>query len=268
MWSFSDLIKNFFTHKDFLPPADKLPGTMFTPLHFAFAALLISVIAVAVVLVRRVGKRRLKVTFTVLWAILLVLEITKILWESLSGREIGFEYGGLLPLYPCSIFMYAMPLAIWGKGIVRRAGCGYVCTLGLIGGAINFIYPATVLGNYSCISFAGFHTFIYHGVMVFTAATMLASGYHRYTGVTRAYELLIPSMPAMAVSIVANTVNFSLGTDYMFFRCTSFIFAPIGEALGFGSVPLMYLAYLLIHAIFYVPSYISNRVKSAKGVRF
>ena len=34
MWSFTDLICNFFTHKDFLPPADQLPGTLFTPLHF------------------------------------------------------------------------------------------------------------------------------------------------------------------------------------------------------------------------------------------
>ena len=29
--TFSDLIKNFFTHKDFLPSADKIPGTLFTP---------------------------------------------------------------------------------------------------------------------------------------------------------------------------------------------------------------------------------------------
>ena len=39
MWTLSDLLKNFFTHKDFLPSADQIPGTMFTPLHFIFSAI-------------------------------------------------------------------------------------------------------------------------------------------------------------------------------------------------------------------------------------
>ena len=33
--TFFDLVKNFFTHKDFLPAANRLPGTLLTPLHFA-----------------------------------------------------------------------------------------------------------------------------------------------------------------------------------------------------------------------------------------
>lgn len=259
MWTLADLIKNFFTHKDFLPSADKMPGTMFTPLHFAFSAVLIALIAVLVFLLRRMGERKLKIMFTVLWAFLVVAETVKIVWESTAGSTVRFEWGGLLPLYPCSIYMYAMPIAIWGKGVLRRAGCGYVCTLGLIGGAINFVYPANVLVNYSCISFAGLHTFVYHGVMVFTAAIMLASGYHSYKGVTRLHELVTPAIPALAVSIPANIVNFTIGSDYMFFRCTSFIFAPIGNALGAFAVLVVYIAYLIVHAMFYLPSYIANK---------
>ncbi len=261
MYSFVDLIKNFFTHKDFLPSADKLPGTMFTPLHIVFAIICFAVVIALSLFVSKKSERTIRCIFTVVWAALVVLEVTKIVWESCSGASVHFEAGGVLPLYPCSIFMYAMPLVIWGRGVLRRAGCGYVCTLGLIGGLINFVYPATILGNYSCISFSGFHTFLYHGALVFCALVLLLSGYHSFKGVTRVSELFIPALPFFAVSIVANAVNFSpIGSDYMFFRLTSFIFAPIGAALPTAlCVIIVYVAYFTIHAMFYLPSFIANR---------
>ncbi len=262
--NFLDLLKNFFTHKDFLPSADQIPGTMFTPLHFIFAAIVAIGIAALVYHFRKADEGKLKIIFTVIWATLVVLEVTKIVWESVSGRDVRFEYAGVLPLYPCSIFMYAMPFAIWGKGLVKKSACGYVCTLGLLGGSINFVYPATILGNYSCISFAGFHTFTYHGAMVFTAALMFVTKYHSFRNVTKWYELLLPAIPFLCVSIVANIVNFTLDADYCFLRMRSFIFAPLGEALGLWAVPVMYVAYLMIHAVCYLPSFISNTVKKNK----
>ncbi len=268
MWTFKDLIKNFFTHKDFLPSADKIPGTMFTPLHFVFSALSIAAVIILAFYVKKKGEKTIKTVFICLWATIVVYEFAKIFWESFSGSSIRFEAGGILPLYPCSVFMYAMPLAIWGKGILRAAGCGYVCTLGLVGGTVNFVYPATILGNYSCISFAGFHTFIYHGALVFTALVMLLSGYHRFSGITKWQQLLIPALPFLAISIVANAVNFSpINSDYMFFKLESFIFAPIGAALPtVVCVIIVYVAYIFIHAMFYLPSYISNikRIKAQK----
>lgn len=260
MWTFLDLIKNFFTHKDFLPPADKLPGTMFTPLHIVFAIISVALVVTLGLYVSRKSEKTIRRVLFVLWIVIVALEFTKMIWETVSGAQVNFEWGGMLPLYPCSVFMYAMPLALFGKGILRRAGCGYMCTLGLIGGSINFVYPATILSNYSCISFAGFHTFLYHGAIVFTALVMLRSGYHSYRKVTKWWELFVPALPFFATSIVANIVNFSkIGSDYMFFKLNSFIFAPIGAATpDWLAVIIVYLAYAIIHAAFYLPSYISN----------
>lgn len=265
MWTFADLLQNFFTHKDFLPAAHQLPGTLFTPLHFVVSGLWVALIALMCCLFRKKGENALRLCYGILWAAVVILEVTKIIWETCSGKAVSFEWGGIMPLYPCSIFMYAMPLAIWGKGNVRRAGCGYVCSLGLLGGAINFVYPANVLSNYSCISFAGMHTLFYHGVMVFCAATMLLTGYHRYTGIKKWWELLIPAAPALAVSVVANIVNFSpIDSDYMFFKLESFFFAPVGAASpDWLSVVLVYGIYLLIHALPYLPSYIANQPRTA-----
>lgn len=261
MWSFTDLICNFFTHKDFLPPADQLPGTLFTPLHFAVSACWIALIVLGCLFLRKKREKTVRTIFAILWGTVVVLEIAKILWETYCGADIHFEIGGVLPLYPCSIFMYAMPFAIWGKGKVRYAACGYVCSLGILGGAINFVYPANILSNYSCISFAGFHTLFYHGVMVLCAALMLLTGYHSYRKVTRALELLLPAVPALAVSVIANLVNFSpIGSDYMFFKLESFFFAPLGKATpDWLGVILVYGIYLLIAALPYLPFWLSRK---------
>ena len=254
MYNLSYLIKNFFTHKDFLPSAAELPGTMFTPLHFCFAAVLLAAIILLGLYVSGKSERTIRTVFGVIWAIVVCLEVTKILWETYSGATTDFEWGGVLPLYPCSVFMYAMPFAIFGRGRVRFAGCGYVCSLGMLGGVINFVYPATVLGNYSCVSFAGFHTFLYHGAIVFCALVMLRSGYHSYTGAQRLCDVLLPAVPMLCVSVVANLVNFSkINSDYMFFKLNSFIFAPIGAATpDWLAVIIVYVAYLLIHAVPYL----------------
>lgn len=263
MWTIGKLLQNFFTHKDFLPNADKLPGTLFTPLHIIVAGLFLAVVLIACAICKRAEEPKLKKLFTVLWVLLVISEAAKIVWESLCGKVIAIEFSGILPLYPCSIFMYAMPFAIWGKGTVRKAACGYVCTLGILGGAINFIYPANVLSNYSCLSFAGFHTLIYHSTMVFCGITMLLTGYHTFKDVRNIKELLIPAMPCLIVSIPANIVNFSpIDSDYMFFKLQSFFFAPIGAALpDLVCVLIVYCLYLLIHALPYVPFYIRNRKK-------
>ncbi len=267
MKTFSALLKNFFTHKDFLPPAAEIAGTLFTPLHFVFAIILLGGIIAAAVLLSKKSFRTIRIIFTLLWAFMTVFEVAKILWETYSGASVSFEATGVLPLYPCSIYMYAMPLAIFGNEKLRYIGSGYVCSLGFLGAAINFIYPANILGNYSCISFAGVHTFLYHGTMLFTALVMLMSGYHSYKKVTRASELLLPAIPALAVSVAANAVNFSpIGSDYMFFRLNSFFFAPIGAATpDWFSVILVYLIYLLIHALPYLPFYFKNR-KDKSGI--
>ncbi len=263
MHSISQLIRNFFTHKDFLPPADQIAGTLFTPLHLLFALVVVALLSILAIYFSKKSEKTIKTTYTVLWILLVIWEIAKITWETVSGKTVNFEWAGVLPLYPCSVFLYALPFAIWGKGYVRKAACGYICSVGFLGGVVNFVYPQNILSNYSCLSFAGFHTFFYHASIVFCAATMLASGYHSLKGVKKWWELLVPSVPLVAVSIIANLVNFSpIDSDYMWFKLESIFFAPIGAATAdWLSVIMVYAAYLLIHALPLLPSYIANHKK-------
>ena len=66
--TFLDLLKNFFTHKDFLPPAEQIPGTMFTPLHFIFSAVMIALVLVSAFYVSKLHEKKMRIVLGVLWA--------------------------------------------------------------------------------------------------------------------------------------------------------------------------------------------------------
>ena len=261
MMTFRDLLRNFFTHKDFLPPPKFIPGTLFDPLQIVFCTVVAVFIVFAAIRCAKKSDSHQAKVFFVLWLLMALTEPGITLGEMYAGRHFLWEWGNMLPLWPCSIFLYAAPFAIWGKGNVRTAACGYICTLGLLGGLINFIYPATYIRHYSCISMAGFRTIFYHGSLIFVALTMLLSGYHSYRNFTEWKQLLLPAIPALIVSIPANIVNFTVPrTDYMFFKMESFFFAPIGRALpDWLSVILVYALYLVIHALPYLPAFFKNR---------
>ncbi len=254
-----DIFSNFFTHKDFLPEPENWHGTLFTPFQIVFCLITAIFIGFACVKCAKKSEAFQKKVFCVLWLIALITEPIIGIYDCTAGKELFLDWANILPLWPCSIYLFALPFAIWSKGNVRYSACGYICTLGLLGGTINFVYPATYLSRYCCISFAGFRTVFFHGAIVFTAVTMLLSGYHSFKDVKGLKQLLLPCVPAFIISVPANIVNFTLGTDYMFFKMESFFFAPIGAATpDWFSVVLVYIIFAVIHTLPYLPSFHTN----------
>lgn len=254
------VIDNFFTHKDFLVPASQIPGTMYTPLHFIFeASLLLFIIASALYIVK--NKKNEKPVLTGLWVILMIWEAAIIFWDSTAGRYDGLDLAVNLSLYPCSIFLYTLPFIIWGKGIWKQMACGYMCTLGMLGAVVNFLYPIARLTTYSCISFAGFHTFFFHGSMLFVYLVLVLSGEHRYQNVSHWWELFLPCIPSLIVSIPANIVNYSsINADYMYFKGRFFVLQQLFGNLSEVQITLiLYGMYIFIPALFYLPSYLCGK---------
>lgn len=259
MVNFDYLIRNFFTHKDYLVPASALPGTIYTPMQIGFAAVVLAVVVLSALYVSK-RKNQIRKVFALLWVFLVAFEGIIVAWDSFAGMHKGLDLQTGLSLYPCSLFLYTMPFAIWGKGIWKKMACGYVCTLGFLGAAVNFLYPVARLTDYSCISFASFHTFTFHGSMLFACIVMLKSGYFSYRAETLG-ELFYPCIPSLLLSIPANIINYSaVDADYMYFRGKMDV---VSMALpGFSEVGItvtLYVLYILIPALFFLPSYLLNR---------
>ena len=259
------LFENFFTHKDFLGGLD-LPGRLFSPLHLIFSACLLAVIIHSAFRIAKKTESEQRKLLLTLWAFFVIFEIVKTLYEAFLGSEVRFEVGGVLPLYPCSVYLYSLPFCFSKNRKVKIAACGYLFTVGLLGAAINFVYPANVLSNYSCISFMGFHTLSYHGTMLFSMLVLLISGYHRYNGIEKPWELILPALPMLILSIPANIVNFSpIGSDYMFFKCNSFFLPAIFGGIPDGVTTVMaYLLYAILPGLFYLPGYMKQANRASR----
>ncbi len=256
---YKEVLRHFFTHKDYLPKREKWPGTLFTPLQIVFCSLVAMLIGYASVYSASLSEDELKEIYFVLWLLMFVSEPLIIYWETNASKSKKFEWSRSLSLWPCSIFLYVAPFAIFGAGLVKYAACGSICTLGLGGGLINFVYSANYLYHYSCISMPGFRTIFYHGAMVFTAVSMLLSGYHSYNEANSLLMLVLPLVPALIVSIFANIANYLIeDADYMFFKMKSFFLAPIGNKIpGWMAMMIMYLFYIIVHVTPYLPAYLS-----------
>ena len=264
MKDISYVLQHFFTHKDFLVPPEQIPGTLFTPLHLVFeAAVLAFIIGFALWLSRR--KEKIRTVLIADWILLLCWEFVIIWWDSTQGLHKGIDYQAGLSLYPCSLFLYALPLIIWGKGAWKQMACGYVFTLGLLGAGINFLYPFSRLQDYSCLSFPAFHTFTFHGSMLFVFLVLLFSGAHSYRSAGSFRELLYPSVLSMLQSVPANLLNYTIGADYMYFRGKIFLMQPLVGHLPEPVVTLMlYVLYLVIPAMFYLPSYLHRKLSQPR----
>ena len=257
------MLEHFFTHKDFLPDASLIPGTLFTPLQIFFEIIiLIFIIAFA----RYVAKRKelIKPIFKTMFFALVIFEVMIISWDTMASADQTFDFAINLPLYPCSIFMFVLPFIIWGKGISKQIACGYVCTLGLIGALINFLYPIARLMDYSCISFPAFHTFFYHGSMLFACLVLLMSKTHCYKKVSTWWNPFLASIPGLLVSIPANIINYSpIHADYMYFTNQHFLSQMVfGNTETIKVTLVMYLVYLIVPACFYLPFMATHVIKT------
>ena len=72
-----------------------------------------------------------------------------------------------LPLYYCSMLLYAGILSSFGKNKLKRIGDVFLATGSIIGGLVFIIYPSTSLPMYPAFHILSIHSFLFHGIMIY-----------------------------------------------------------------------------------------------------
>ena len=172
-------------------------------------------------------------------------------------NNLGFDKTEL-PLWTCSIYLFVMPLSILCKnGRVKSACDGFICSISMIGGFINFLFPSE-----SLFSFLGLHTFVYHFILLITPIIMLVSGYYKPKFKDFLGAVLIFIIYAIPVFIFDNIFN----QDYMFIYDGSW-FGPLADFAALMPHKLIWTFVCVIgHAIvatlmIYIESKLLNRTK-------
>ncbi len=141
------------------------PCGIFTKGHFTLIA--ITIIGILVALKHSFKKNKeevhniIKCITIIMWG----LEIIKIIYN-IKQNSI-YAVNTYIPLYYCSILLYAGTFSSFGKGIIKRTGDVTLATGAIIGGIVFLIYPSTSLLAYPAFHILSIHSFIFHGTMIY-----------------------------------------------------------------------------------------------------
>lgn len=142
--------------------------------------------------------------------VMCVLEVLKILY-TFSTSSI-FDFNSYIPLYYCSMLLYAGLLSSFGKGKWKRAGDVFLATGAAIGGIVFLIYPSTSLPTYPAFHFISMHSFLFHGIMLYLG--ILVNKTH-YVKIEKSDILYFAGLVG-CVCIAALICNLTLGSNLMF----------------------------------------------------
>lgn len=180
-----------------------------------------------------------------------VLELMKISFNLQYFRI--YNVKEWIPLYYCSILLYAGFLSSFTQGGLKRAGDVFLATGSIVGGVVFILLPTTSLPTYPAFHFISLHSFFFHGTMVYL--TLLVNG-TRYIELEKKDVLYFAALVG-AVCIAALCINIRFNSNLMFisknfpgtpiepiYRITGPLFTPL-MIVGQMTVPF-YFVYLIV----------------------
>ncbi len=164
----------------------------------------------------------IRVSTIIVW----ILEIIKIIFNFKIGNIDNVNT--YIPLYFCSILLYAGILSGFCTGVLKRIGDVFLATGGLVAGIAFLISPGTSLGIYPLFHFISFQSLFYHAVMIYLGIII---NKYNYIDVTykdiKYYAILV-----FIVCISAYIVNINFNGNLMFINEGFGLFKLIEDISG------------------------------------
>lgn len=123
-----------------------------------------------------------------------------------------YEVNMYVPLYYCSLLLYAGLLSSFAKGRLKRAGDVFLSTGGIIGGVVYLIFPTTSLPAYPLWHLITLHSFIFHGIMIYLGLIINITHYIEL----QKSDILYYSGMVGIICILALIINNIFGSNLMF----------------------------------------------------
>ncbi len=159
-----------------------------------------------------------------------VMEIIKISLRIAKNQA----YDSWVPLYYCSLFIFAIWLTVSKNPKIQRIGYIYIGMGAVIAAPFNIIYPSTSLALFPIWHPAEIHSFVYHFIMFITGLYILIKKIY----VPKRKDSVIYLIFIFVACIVAVILNEALGTNCMFLADAFGL--PILDTLA-SSCPIIYM---------------------------
>ena len=228
---------------------DYEPCGIFTTGHFILLTVTIICIILALKFTYRKNKEDVYKIIKNLTIIICILEIIKIVFSIYQGSFA--DVNSYVPLYYCSILLYAGILSSFGKGNFKRAGDVCLATGSIIGGIVFLIYPSTSLPMYPAFHFLSIHSFFFHGTMVYLGILINITNYVELKLSDAKYFAIIIAI----MSILALIVN-KISNGNLMFISHNFPGTPIEIIYNLTNGNIWY-SFIMIVAQMTLPFYFS-----------
>ena len=195
----------FFSRPDIFPACG-----LYNLKHLISVIILVFLIVVSVKKIKITKKEDITKIIKYLTIIVWILEIIKIVFNIYIGNINNVNT--YVPLYFCSILLYAGILSGFTKGKLKKTGDVFLATGGLFAGICFLISPGTSLGIYPLFHFISFQSLFYHAVMIYLGIIIAKYNYINVKlSDLKYYALLI-----FIICFLAYIVNINFNGNLMF----------------------------------------------------
>ncbi|OQC11465.1 MAG: Integral membrane protein (intg_mem_TP0381) [Tenericutes bacterium ADurb.Bin087] len=190
------------------------PAGLFTLSHLGLVLFFGALAVLFYALTKKWSKAQVIRFFKIYSLILVALEIFKIIWNIVNYGISAASLNRFIPLYYCSILLYAFVIVAFCKGKVQKAAYSWIMYGGLASGLAFLIYPSSSLLFYPFYHFLCLHSILFH--MNFILIGFLIFRHELYIpSVKDFWSFVIFSLVFMILAVIINKIA---GTNLMFFE--------------------------------------------------
>ena len=225
------------------------PCGLYNLKHLSIALITFVGIAIALAFTKNKKEEQVKKIIRNMTIIVWVLEIVKIIFMFSTGQG---KVNRVVPLYYCSLLLYSGLMSSFGKGAIKKIGDVFIATGGIIGGLVFIACPTTSLPEYPIIHFVSFHSFFYHGTMLYLGLLVHITKYVKL----QLSDLKYYATLLFVICMFAYAINTVYGSNLMFISQDfpgsplSFFYNNMGMFFGPTMILVqMTLPFLIVYGI-------------------
>ena len=148
----------------FSAPNSETACGMFTLPHIISLILCVGAIILCVYLSRSISEKTLLLITRIMCIVYILWEVCKIIFKFIIGDTYLDHW---VPLYYCSLFIYALIFLSFGRGRGYKLGEAFACGGCIVSGLAYLIIPATSLMDFPVYHFLSIHSMLFHSSMVY-----------------------------------------------------------------------------------------------------
>lgn len=231
---------------------------MFSIDHLIFTLSAIIFLIILLLLTFKKSKQEIDKYIKYIFIFVFVAEILKIIWNFVVRENL--ELINWIPLYFCSLFIYASGMYSFGKGIVKEIGYLWITYGQIIGGIVFIFFPASSVGIQPLCHVLTLHSWIYHLLTTYTGIILIIKNLNTF----KFSDIKLYSITILGAELFVYLFNLVFKTNLMFINEPGVIaplqyvvdvfkdFYPliIGLFQGLGTFILSYWIILLIRKIY------------------